>query len=149
MGQHNRDHTGTGRSLLCWHISQNAHMDWHLWIKRLKRSWTVHITHALIMVVKEKKKRNNNRLTNRALIHVLVASTAYKASRTGANGTTIQRVGVTDCTFVARITDTCIIKVAQQTCGEIQSPRQLVKINFSISAVRFHTKTSLMFDSIY
>lgn len=83
----------------------------------------MHITHALIMVVK-KKKRINNRLTNGALVHVLVASTSYKASRTGANGTTVERVGVTHCTFVARVTDTRIIKVAQQTCSEIKSPRQ-------------------------
>lgn len=74
------------------------------------------------MVVKIKpKRRSNNRLTDRALVHVLVASTSDKAGRTGANGTSIQRVGVTHCAFVARVTDTRIIEVAQQTCGEMRA----------------------------
>lgn len=59
-----------------------------------------------------------SRLTNWTLIHVLVAGTSYKASRTGANCTTIKRVGVTHCALIAGVTHTCIIKVAQQTCGE-------------------------------
>lgn len=65
------------------------------------------------------------KLTNGALIHVLVASASYKASRTGANGTTIKRVGVTHSAFVARVADTGIIQVAQQTCGETKSKRSL------------------------
>lgn len=75
-----------------------------------------------VTVVKIKQKgRSNNRLTDGALVHVLVASPAYKASRTGANGTSIQRVGVTHCAFVARVADTRVIEVAQQTCGEMRA----------------------------
>lgn len=67
------------------------------------------------------KKRKTGGLTNGTLIHVLVASTSYKASGTGANGTTIKRVGVTHGAFIARVTDAGIIQVAQQTCGEIKT----------------------------
>lgn len=67
------------------------------------------------------KKRKTGRLTNGTLIHVLVASTSYKASGTGANGTTIKRVGVTNGAFIARVTNAGIIQVAQQTCVEIKT----------------------------
>lgn len=50
------------------------------------------------------------------LVHVLVAGSSYKASGTGANGPTVQRVRVTHSTFVTRVTDTGIIQVTQQTC---------------------------------
>lgn len=82
------------------------------------------------------KKRKTGRLTNGTLIHVLVASTSYKASRTGANGTTIKRVGVTHGAFIARVTDTGIIQVAQQTCGEIKTKA----IGGKISNQSNHTK---------
>lgn len=61
-----------------------------------------------------------SRLTNRTLIHVLVAGTSYKASRTGANGAAIKWISVTHCPIVAGVTHTCIIKVAQQTCRKSQ-----------------------------
>lgn len=67
------------------------------------------------------KKRKTDGLTNGTLIHVLVASTSYKASGTGANGTTIKRVGVTHGAFIARVTDAGIIQVAQQTCDDIKT----------------------------
>lgn len=54
--------------------------------------------------------------TDRALIHVLVASSSNKASGTGANGPTIQRVSVTHRTFITWVTHTGIIQVTQQTC---------------------------------
>lgn len=82
------------------------------------------------------KKRKTGRLTNGTLIHVLVASTAYEASGTGANGTTIKRVGVTHGAFIARVTDTGIIQVAQQTCGEIK----IKAIGEKISNQSNHTK---------
>lgn len=100
-----------------------------------------------MMVVNIKpKRRSDSRLTDRALVHVLVASTSDEASRTGANGTSIQRVGVTHCAFVARVTDTRIIEVAQQTCGEVRA--QLANVHLSVSAVQFHINTGLRFDFV-
>lgn len=61
---------------------------------------------------KKKNKPKKSRLANWAFIHVLVAGTPYKASRTGTNGTAIKRVGVTHCSLIARVAYTCIIKVA-------------------------------------
>lgn len=57
--------------------------------------------------------KNPSTLTDGTLVHVLVASAPYKASRTGANGAAIKRVGVTHCAFVAGVTDTRVIEVAQ------------------------------------
>lgn len=62
----------------------------------------------------------NSSLTNWTFIHVLVTGTSYKASRTGANGAAVKRVGVTHCPFIARVTHTCILKVAQQTYGDAE-----------------------------
>lgn len=53
--------------------------------------------------------------TNRTLIHVLIAGSAHKASRAGADGAAIEGVGVTHCPFVAGVAHTCIVQVAQQT----------------------------------
>lgn len=89
-----------------------------VWYSSDRPKASVHVTTALIMVVKGRK---SSTLTNGALIHVLVASASYKASGTGANGTAVKRVGVTHSAFVARVTDTGIIQVAQQTCGETKS----------------------------
>ena len=54
--------------------------------------------------------------TDRALVHVLVAGSPDEAGGTGADGPAIQRVGITHCTLVTGITDTCVIQVTQQTC---------------------------------
>lgn len=54
--------------------------------------------------------------TNGTLVHVLVAGAAHKASRTSANGPTVQRVRVTNSSFVTGVTDTGIVQVTQQTC---------------------------------
>lgn len=54
--------------------------------------------------------------SNGALIHVLVTGSSHKASGTGADGPTVQRVSVTHRTFVTGVTDTGIIQMTQQTC---------------------------------
>lgn len=56
------------------------------------------------------------KLTNGTLVHVLVTGPTDEASWACADGTAVQRVGVTHCTFVAGVTDTGIIQVAKQTC---------------------------------
>lgn len=94
------------------------------------------------------KKRKTGRLTNRTFIHVLVASTSYEASGTGANGTAIKRVGVTHSTFIARVTDAGIIQVAQQTCGDIKTKAIRKKISNQSNRAISHKKTSSKFNSI-
>lgn len=56
--------------------------------------------------------------TDGTLIHVLVAGSPDEASGACADGTAVQRVGVTHCTFIAWVTDAGIIQVAQQTCSQ-------------------------------
>lgn len=118
--RHIHDHTDTGTSLLCSHISQNAHMGWHLWAEGWWLIYKSHSKDKVKFICRQMLKFavKNSRLTNRTLIHVLVAGTSYKASRTGANGTAIKGVSVTHCPLIAGVTHTCIIKVAQQTCRE-------------------------------
>lgn len=87
-----------------------------------------HITTALFHNCGE-KRQTNSRLTDRTLIHVLVAGTAYEASRTGANGTAVEGVGITNCALVAGVTHTCIIKVAKQTCGDSAERKHMPVIN--------------------
>lgn len=119
--QHIPDHTDTGKSPPCSHISQNAHMGLHLLVKAEEQY--MKCTHCnmwhKVNDYSIKKMLGKWCLTNWTFIHVLIAGTSHKTSRTGTNGTAIKRVGVTYCTLVAWITHTCIIKVTQQTCANI------------------------------
>jgi len=98
-------------------------MDWHL---RAEGGGLVHETHeedkptwgGYDHSTEKCNRQTNCRRTDRTLIHVLVAGTSYKAGGTCANGAAIQGVGVAHRPLVARITHTCIIEVAQQTCGD-------------------------------
>lgn len=77
----------------------------------------------------KKKRKTNSRLTNRTLIHVLVAGTSHKAGRTGADSAAIKGVGITNRTLVARVTHTCIVEVAQQTCEDSAKRIHMTVIN--------------------
>lgn len=127
VGRHIPGHIDTGKTPLCSHIFQNAHMGLHLLVegkgleyglwntfRRKIDTTTQHTQHITTGpgFGKKKNKPKKSRLANWAFIHVLVAGTPYKASRTGTNGTAIKRVGVTHCSLIARVAYTCIIKVA-------------------------------------
>lgn len=48
----------------------------------------------------------------------MVAGSANKASRAGANGTAVQRVSVTHGPLITGVTDTSIIQMTEQTCWD-------------------------------
>lgn len=52
---------------------------------------------------------------DRALVHVLVAGPPHKTGGARADGAPVEGVGVTHGSFVARVADTGVIEVAQQT----------------------------------